>query len=380
MKHAFALMLVLFLATAASAGAQRSGAKYENFSVPGALTAPLPGSYALPGTLVQDLNDAGQVVGYYTADSSVPTRGFLRHANGKIALLDDPGAGTPISGGMSTPAGTTPSAINISGVIVGSFATPVPVTEAFLLKPQGTLVNFFTPAGSYLTQAFSINSAGTITGRTGLLGANYIGLTYGFILEPNGQTTTFQSPSASTTGFLNGTTSLSINRYGATTGYYYDGNYVAHSYIRAADGTFTEFEVPGAGTSSYTGAWPIMIDDSGTVIGFYYDSTFVSHSYIRLADGSFTQISLPPEMSTQVFVNWVNRRGDFTGTYTDANGAYHAYVKLRNGHYLFFTDPDAGTSAMQGTVPVRINNEGQIAGYYIDSDNVYHGFLWTVGD
>jgi len=380
MKLVFALMLVLFLAAAASATAQGGGAKYENFSIPGALTAPLSGSYALPGTLVQDLNDGGQVVGYYTANSSVPTRGFERNSNGKIALLDDPGAGTPISGGASTPAGTTPSAINISGVIVGSFATSVPVNEAFLLKPQGTFANFFAPAGSYYTQAFSINSAGTITGRTGILGPNYLGVTYGFILGPNGQTITFQSPSASTSGFLNGTTSLSINRSGDTTGYYYDANYIAHSYIRSADGTFTEFEVPGAGTNSYTGAWPIMIDDSGNVIGFYYDNAFTSHPYIRLADGSFTQITLPPGMNTQVFVNWVNRNGDFTGTYTDANGAFHTYVSLKNGHFLFFTDPEAGTSAMQGTVPVRINNAGQVAGYYIDANNVYHGFLWTIGD
>lgn len=378
MKHVFALTLVPFLAVPASTSAQ--GAKYENFSIPGALTAPLAGSYALPGTFVQDLNDAGQVVGYYTANSSVPTRGFERSANGKIDLLDDPGAGTPVDGGASTAAGTTPDAINASGVIVGSFSTSVPVTEAFQLQPKGTFANFLAPDGSYYTQATSINSAGTITGRTGISGADYLGVTYGFILEPNGQTTTFQSPSASTTGFINGTTSISINGLGDTAGYYYDANYVAHSYIRSADGTFTEFEVPGAGTNLYTGAWPIMIDDSKTVIGFYYDNNFASHSYIRLADGSFTQITLPSGMNAQVFVNSVNRDGDFTGSYTDANGVFHTYVSLKNGHFLFFTDPDAGTSAMQGTVPVRINNKGQLAGYYIDANGVYHGFLWTFGN
>lgn len=380
MKYSVALALVLSLAVQHNATAQNNSGKYTNFSIPGAMTAPVPGFYQLPGTIVEDLNDSGQIIGFYTSESSVSTRGFERSPSGKITLLDDPGAGTPVNGGALTYAGTTPYAINSHGIIVGSFATTDPVTEAFVLNPKGTFSNI-APAGSYFSQAFAINSSGVITGRTGIYDwTQYIGLTYGYVLTPDGKTVTFQSPSATQTGWLNGTTSVAINSAGVTTGYYYDSNYVAHSYIRAANGTFTEFEVPGAGTTSYTGAWPVEVDNGGDVIGYFYDSSFGYHSYFRLANGAFTEIAPPAGISGEMIADWVNQKGDVAGTYQDANGAAHAFVRLKNGHFAFFTDPDAGPGAGQGTFPIRINNEGQVAGYYIDVNNVFHGFTWTLGD
>jgi uncharacterized membrane protein len=381
MKYSLALVLVFSLAVQHDATAQNNSGKYVNFSVPGATTTPAPGFYQLPGTFVKDLNDSGQIIGYYTSESSVPIRGFERSPSGKFTLLDDPGAGTPVSGGALTYAGTTPYAINSNGVIVGSFATTVPVTEAFVLNPKGSFSNFFTPAGSYYSQALAINSSGVITGRTGIYNPTlYIGLTYGFVLTPDGKTVTFQSPSATQTGWLNGTTSVAINSAGATTGYYYDANSVAHTYIRAADGGFTEFEVPGAGTTSYTGAWPIEINNAGDVIGFYYDGSFRSYPYFRLADGTLINIASPAGIGAEIYPDWMNQKGDIAGTYQDANGAAHAIVRLKNGHFAFFTDPDAGMGAGQGTFSIRINNAGQVAGYYVDANNVYHGFMWTLAD
>lgn len=376
MKYLLAVALIVFLH--AGAQAQSDKPKYENFSVPGAVTLPIPGSYQLSGTFVQDLNDSGHIVGYYTNESSVPTRGFERKPNGEIVLLDDPGAGTPVSDGPPTSAITDPYAINNAGVIVGWFATPNTTTEAFLFDPAGTFDNFFAPADSFYTQAFAINAAGTITGRTGIYNPNlYTTLTYGLILTTDGNTITFQSPSATTTGVINGTTSIAINRTGATTGYYYDTNSTYHSYIRSAKGEFNEFEVPGAGTASYTGALPMEITDSGDVLGFYADNNFVSHSYLRLADGTFAEINLPERAGAEVFFEWINQKGDIAGTYSDANGAYHAFVRLKDGRCFFFTDPEAGAGASQGTVPIRINDRGEVAGYYLDVNNVYHGFLWT---
>ena len=381
-KHSLIFAFVLSLICLPGAPAQNSNGKFINFSIPGALTAPVAGFYQLPGTIVQDLNDSGQLIGYYTTESSASTRGFFRSSNGKFTLIDDPGAGTPVSGGPLTDAGTVPYAINNLGSIVGSFSTSVPVTEAFSLTLKGNFTNFFAPPNSYFTQAFAINSTGTITGRTGIFDQNtFLGLTYGLIMTPDGKTITFQSPSAFISGWgLNGTTSVAINRSGATAGYYYDASSIAHTYIRGTDGTFVEFEVPGAGTASYTGAWPIEIDDAGNVVGFYYDNNFSSHGYVRLANGTFTTISPPPGINSEMFVDWMNQKGDVAGTYTDANGTYHAFVRMKNGHFSLFSDPQAGTGAGQGTFPIRINNQGQVAGYYVDVNNVYHGYLWTLGD
>ena len=107
MKHVSALTLALFIAACAAARAQEIEGKYANFTVPGAATSISAGSYLIPGTMVQDMNDAGEIVGYYTANSSVPTRGFKRDPNGVITLLDDPGAGTAVAGG--TPTGLPPA-------------------------------------------------------------------------------------------------------------------------------------------------------------------------------------------------------------------------------------------------------------------------------
>jgi hypothetical protein len=40
----------------------------------------------------------------------------------------------------------------------------------------------------------------------------------------------------------------SMNRSGAITGYYFDGN-IFHGFLRSHDGTFTTFEFPGAPTT-----------------------------------------------------------------------------------------------------------------------------------
>jgi hypothetical protein len=379
MKQACALTVALLFVSAAAA--QKLEGKFQNFSVPGALTAAPAGTYLLPGTLVQDLNDAGEIIGYYTTDSTVPTHGFKRDPNGAIAVLDNPAAGTPVSGGPTTPAGTTPYALNNAGIIVGSVANSVPVTEGFLLDHSGAFQNFFAPAGSYYTDAFSINASGTITGRAGITQPDYIGLTTGYILESNGQITTFQAPDAFTTGYLNGTTSVNINSAGDSTGWYYDAAQVVHSYVRLANGVITEYSAPGASSLAYHGTWPTQIDDAGAVIGFYFDDNYGSHGYLRNPDGTFANLTLPdPSRNNQVFANWVNHRGDMVGTYTDANGAYHGYLHLHSGAYVYLSDQAAGSGQYQGTIPVRVNSRDEVAGYYIDASGVYHGFAWKLDE
>jgi predicted membrane protein len=102
------------------------------------------------------------------------------------------------------------------------------------LKPRSIL-----PA-HYNTYAFSINTAGMIAGY-------YEDIShFGFIRAADGTFTTFNAPGAG----IYGTVAYSINTAGAVAGWYFDANSLAHGFVRAADGTITSFDPPGAGTAA----------------------------------------------------------------------------------------------------------------------------------
>ena len=46
-------------------------------------------------------------------------------------------------------------------------------------------------------------------------------------------------------GAVNGTVASSINAAGAITGSYFDVNFISHGFLRAPEGAFTTFDVPG---------------------------------------------------------------------------------------------------------------------------------------
>lgn len=101
--------------------------------------------------------------------------------------------------------------------------------------------------------------------------------------------------------------------------------------MRAANGTITTFDVPGAGTGSGPGTEPYAINPAGEIAGWYTDASNVNHSFVRAAGGTITT----------------------------------------------FDAPGAGTGPGQGSLPfsVAINPAGAITGAYIDSSNVVRGFL-----
>ena len=99
-------------------------------------------------------------------------------------------------------------------------------------------------------QALAINSGGTIAGFF----SDSIGLVHGFLRTPDGVITVFDAPDAGTQsvpGFVptplgvlggQGTYATSINKAGAITGLYVDIANVLHGFLRAPDGSFTEFD------------------------------------------------------------------------------------------------------------------------------------------
>jgi hypothetical protein len=384
MKYAKVITLGLFVLLTTIAWTQepaRLQGTFVTIDMPGAVTSTPPGSFELKGTMVVELNNAGQVLGYYDAASTNVTHGFLRDRNGRIVLIDDPSAGTFINTSFGTQAGTTPFAINDAGAIVGVYLDSFSTSNGFLRDPSGTFDTLYVsdPNTGYQlkTEAFAINRKGKVAG----LYSDANNLAHGFVRESDGTITGFEAPDAATSGFFEGTWAVAINDSGAVAGWYHDASLVAHPFFRAKDGTITDFEVPGTAAIPYFGAYASNLDDEGTVIGFYYDANYGIHNFLRKPDGKIITVHIPGEEAyLGVEVIGINRRGALLGIYIDANNGYHSFVRSRGGSIVYLNDPDAGTAANQGTAGASLNDEGDVAGYYIDASNVDHGFLWTHGD
>jgi probable HAF family extracellular repeat protein len=108
---------------------------------------------ATGGTIAQGINNAGQIVGYYSNASG--THGFLLSGS-KYTTLDDPNAGRGAN------QGTVATGINNSGQIVGYYFDASNGTHAFLLS-GGVYTTIDDPLANG-TQAFGINDNGQIVG------------------------------------------------------------------------------------------------------------------------------------------------------------------------------------------------------------------------
>jgi hypothetical protein len=213
------------------------------------------------------------------------------------------------------------------------------------------------------------------------------GTFHGFLRDRDGKFTTFDAPGG-LTGPAQGIYPAifsGINPEGANVGEYLDANYVSHAYLRAADGTFTEFDYPGAGTGPIQGTFTSGINPAGEINGSYEDTNNVYHGYLRAPDDALTQVDVPGAGSgifqgtdASQFVpvfGGINPAGTIMGFYVDQNNVFHGYLRDARGHVLTFDVPGAGTGYLQGTLPLNINPAGEITGYYIDASGQNHGFV-----
>jgi hypothetical protein len=180
---------------------------------------------------------------------------------------------------------------------------------------------------------------------------------------------TFDAPGAGTGGGQ-GTSPASLNEAGDITGSYVDANYVSHSFVRANNGTFTAFDVPG-GTTSVASS----INPAGTITGNYTylnDPNLVPHGYLRARNGAFTTFDVPD--AVLFFLPFtINPAEAITGTYPDVNFVFHGFLRARDGNITIFEVPGADS-----TMAVDISPEGTILGVYVDTDTNTHGYLRTV--
>jgi hypothetical protein len=343
--------------------------------------APGAGTAAGQGTFANGMNDSGAITGFIR-DANSARHGYLRAPDGTFTIFDDPGAGTCSTscGTIGPGQGTRAYGINPSGEIVGFYSdnsarchgyvraangtfTQIDAPDAGTGPfPQGTFPSEFTPAG--------INPAGTITGFY----VDASSVQHGFVRAPGGKITEFD-PSGSIFSNPN-----AIDQTGAITGFYFDANFVGHGFLRTPDGAITSFDAPGADTTpgSGNGTFGVSLTPGGEIEGVYVAPNGVLHGFVRSNQGTFSTFDVPgagtgPGQGTLPESN--NTLGAIAGNYLDGSGVDHGFLRDTQGTFSTFDVPGAGTGAGQGTVPLDNNDSGAITGEDIDGSNVTHGFL-----
>jgi len=304
------------------------------FDAPGAGTVPNlyfkstpAGTYGGQGTYAMSINPEGAIAGSYLDETNLG-HGFLLAPHGKFTSFDDPDAGT------TAYLGTFAWNINPAGVIAGNYWDANSIRHGFVRTRDGKFTNFDPPGSvsTFVCLAECINAVGAATGTY----YDAEGLGHGFVRAPDGRITEFNVPDAGTNGSQGqGTFVVSINTEGAVTGQYVSSDNVTHSYVRNPDGSITTFKVPGAGTdgSQYQGTYAEAISDAGTVTGQYIDSNDVQHGFVRAPNGTITEFDAPGAgTATGSYEGTVplaiNAGGEITGAYFDSNYVLHGFVRL----------------------------------------------------
>ncbi len=291
--------------------------KFTTFHAPGA------GTMAGQGTGVNGSNIEAATVGYFY-DINFVVFAWIRSPDGKFTTYAVPGAGT------GPGQGTEANNINAFGLITGDYEDGSNVAHGYVRAPDGTITEFDAPGagtgdeqGTFNAGSTGLSLGGATTGWA--IDANGVG--HGYLRAADGRITVFDAPGAGTTSGL-GTFGDSINDENEIVGWTYDANFVAHGFLRDCDGKVIVFDAPGAGTTpgNGVGTYALTNNDLGVIVGTYYDDGFGAHGFVRAADGSITTFDAPGAADTNGGVN--NLEGMITGNFVDdVNYLTHGYLR-----------------------------------------------------
>jgi hypothetical protein len=289
------------------------------------------------GTVAYAINDLGEIAGQFQ-DSSYVFHGFVRYPNGSFATFDEPDAGTEVNQPLNPVnpyPGTLALDINLRGATAGYYVDKSNAAHGFVRSPANQFTSF-DPTGSvntYVCGATCLSLDGAVVGYYWdsklYQGFNVI---HGFVRQANGTITSFDAPEPTTpTPFF--TIATSINPKGEITGYSADSNFVVHGFVRHADGSFTTFNDPEAGTGTpepyAQGTSSLSINLVGTTTGQYRDASDNGHGFERFPDGQFANFDAPDAALGSRFATLPqtnNAEGEVAGLYTDANNLDHGFL------------------------------------------------------
>ena len=269
---------------------------------PKATTIPAaPGEQA--GTATTGINDHGQVLGAYQGRDRL-IRHFLRDRKGRFTKLEDPPGGSDFDEYVD---------INNSGDMVGFYNDDEGVTTtAFLRTRKGRFVDIRVP-GAQVTGALKINDRRQVVGlyidadaQSGPDGKMRPGAIHGFVWH-DGDFKTIDVLGAAAT-FL-----LGINNRGQMVGSYIDAAGDYHGFLRDRRGAVSTLpEFPGA-DPRMGGTQPGAINDRGRIVGLAYDAQGGSRGF-QMKRGELTPIDAAPDA---VFTRPldINNQGRIVGDY-----------------------------------------------------------------
>jgi hypothetical protein len=297
-------------------------------------------------TSARALNNNGMVTGefYNEHDPNHPDRavGYQRTPDGKIVRFDHQHA-----------AQFRPVAINDAGQIVGTFYHSLDhYLGLSFIYSAGTFEAFHVPH-AIETDASAINNNGVVAGH---YIEKFTGLDHGFIRAADGTFTTFdvRGKSFRPTFFVN-----QINDNGDVAGYYGSDSAPIFGFVRTADGKFANIDEPHAGHSDTSqGTLVHAINAAGVIAGEYYDSQYLGHGFIRTANRKYIEFD-PPGWGGDTQVTHISNNGDVAGQFADVNGVYRTFIRDSSGKFTVF---DAKPKNLEFATVDGFNDLGVVAG------------------
>jgi hypothetical protein len=310
--------------------------------------------FQVPGanlTSPSSINDSLTITGSYSTLGGF-TGGFVRTPYGQITTID---VGKIYTGQLR---------INAAGEIAGIYEDVSGKSRGFIRSETGSITKFNPggPAGS--TTVTDINDGGTVVGI--YLPTNTDPPSYAYLRAPDGTITTFTVPGGSSVF------PWSINALGEVTGnYYYDNDTQVGGFVRSPGGLITTFAYSA-------GVVPLAINRAGAATGWYGPPVGNFAGFARQPDGTITPFSMPAEGAIDTLYMGLNDAGFIAGSYTivesgspvQGPGEYlYGFVRSPQGVLSSFAVPGAGS-----TTAVAINNSNVVTGW---SDSVTNpgGFI-----
>ena len=265
-----------------------------------------------------------------------------------IMTFDYPGAGNS----------TLPQKINERGDIVGVFVDSNAVTRAFVRFSDGSFSDPIVDPNDTVgfTEGRGINNSRTVCGDY----ATSDGNNHGFFLS-DGTFTEYDVPGAVST------TVLGINDVADFTGSFSYGSEIFQGFV-SIGGTITWFSVPAA-----TATLAYDIDNSKKlVVGYYIDASGILHGYYRDANAAL-HFPIDPSGSVETILFGLNEKGWVVGRYADSSGVTHGLFFVPPNQFFTFDYPGSTFTSLNG-----INAQGSICGRYVDASGIAHGFIARV--
>ena len=324
-----------------------AGGSISNCDVSGA------GSSVGEGTFPTTINSSGVVAGSYI-DGSQISHGFVRAVNGTITKFDAPLAS------QSKNRGTTVLSINDSGVIIGTYTTGTYATNSdyygFMRSADGATYTSINDPNAGTSEGTNSKKQGTTPiamNASGVITGYYIdssNVQHGFVrsasgsytqIDPTGVGTCVNQNNGSNFG---GTSASGIDATGDVAGTYLDTSCVQHGFIRKSSGAITSFDAPGADTNPCTtgggsgekicGTFLVVSDAVGDLTGSYIDTNGTIRGFLRpAATGILTSFDDPNAYTSGslngtlgIAINSPTSGMEIAGTYLDANSLLHGFI------------------------------------------------------